>query len=147
MERFLANHYFQAIAQHMIGQMIVEKGEKLLAQRDAKGLPPLMDNYDINKQIWDYTPKMDDANILEQISSEVILGLVEEFGMEDAIRETAKAEPVDTRTAYEKVMDKMNKRISHDITSPISFGQEETKKVEAIKIPVNKKALEKEVTQ
>jgi hypothetical protein len=93
MERYLAGKFFHDISNNIINYMAYEAGSKMLKDREAKGLGPFLNKYDENRAIWDNTPTTGNKELLEHIASEVILGLVEEFGSEPGPMEaTPKAQ-------------------------------------------------------
>jgi len=81
-ERYKAELYFKKISQYIIGQMGIAKGNELLEERRKRGVPEFLDKYVENREIWDKVPKMDDPVLLKEIADKVILGLVEEYGMD-----------------------------------------------------------------
>lgn len=108
-ERYLADLYFRKIAQHIIGEMGIKQGEALLVKRKKSGQPDYLDKYAENREIWDKSPRMDNSELLQKIKEDVILGLVEEYGME--LPEELPNQPrIDTRDVYEKILSQ-DKRI------------------------------------
>lgn len=80
--RFLANHYFKKIAEYIIGKQSIEKGEELLNLRTKQLGKQFLDKYEENREVWDKVPRLDDPDLQREIKKVVILGVVEEYGME-----------------------------------------------------------------
>lgn len=106
--RYLARHYFKKIADKMIGDQQSKKGEELKALREQQMGQQFLDHYEENIQVWDKVPKMNDPELLEQIRKVVIVGLVEEYGMEEPpMDELPNSGNVDIqfRSVHQKVFD------------------------------------------
>lgn len=114
-ERFLARHYFHKIAEFIIGQQMLEKGEELLARREKQGQPPFLNKYDENKAIWDNTPRLDNPELLEKIGDSVILGLVEEYGLDlpEAFEEVTKQS---TETLSDQIFKKFDRKVADEVS-------------------------------
>ncbi len=114
-ERYLARHYFIKISEVIIGNEIIKRGEAMLKERSDKGFQPFLDKYEENKAIWDKTPKLNDPDLLRKIADLVILGLVEEYGMDvedERSRENEKG--YDPRPLADQVLDSVEKKIVDD---------------------------------
>jgi len=122
MERFLAIHYFKKICDHMIGQQIMVKGNELKELREKQLGKQFLDKYEENVQIWDRAPKLNDPDLIEQIKQVVIVGLVEEYGMEEPEPEMRVPDaPMDFRPLHEKIFGDVDKRIAMDkISEPVT---------------------------
>src|SRR5258708_11201531 len=68
------------ISKYIIGQMGMEKGEKMLKERQDKGMVEFLNKYDENKAVWDSVPKTNNKELLQDLASKILLGIVEEFG-------------------------------------------------------------------
>ena len=118
MERYLANHYFKYISQRIIGDLIIKRGNELLTKHKKSTGSDYLDKYTENREIWDKTPKLDDPELLASIHKDVILGLVEEYGMD--FPEDIEQQPVaDTRDIYTKILDAGERRVSDDVPEPV----------------------------
>jgi len=108
--RYLAMHFFKKICDDMIGAQIMKKGEELKKLREAQLGQPFLDHYEENVQIWDRTPKLNDPDLIEQIKKVVLIGLVEEYGMEEPEPETREPEkPTDFRPLHEQIFSSIDK--------------------------------------
>jgi hypothetical protein len=136
--RYLARMYFKKIAEYMIGLQAAEQGEKLKAIREKQLGKTFIDKYEENIEIWNKVPRTDDPELLKKIKEVVIVGLVEEYGMEAPPEMPAdQVKTADMRPLSDQIFDdfeKEEKRISEEAP------------VETKKYPINKAKLEKEVT-
>lgn len=115
-ERFLARHYFHKISEYIIGQQILEKGDELIKKRESHGLPPFLNKYDENKAIWDNTPRLDNPELLEKIGDTVILGLVEEYGL-DLPEVTTEPDRQPSETVTDAIFKKFDRKIAEEDAS------------------------------
>ena len=116
-QRYLAIHYFKKICDYMIGQQILAKGEELKKLRERQLGKQYLDKYEENTQVWDRVPRLNDPELIEQIKGIVIVGLVEEYGMEEPepdLREPIA--PIDFRPMHEQIMGEI-KPISSEMRS------------------------------
>lgn len=111
MERYLANHYFRKISQHMIGEMQRTFGEDLLSKKKKTSQPTYLDKYIENREVWDKAPRLDNRELLDQIAKAVIVGLVEEYGMELPEQTPSTLRTADQRDIYEQILGGVEKRI------------------------------------
>lgn len=109
-ERYLANAYATKIIGYMIGQQQLVKGKELLQLRQQQMGKTFLDKYEENKEIWDRVPRLDDRQLIDELGETVILGLVEEFGMDDVPEESNNA-PKRDETPFESLKKHMNRRI------------------------------------
>jgi hypothetical protein len=108
-ERYLAQHYLKKISQHLIGLQAREKGEELMKLRQKQFGKTFLDKYEENKEVWDRVPRTNDPQLIEAIAEQVIIGLVEEYGMED-IEDFEK--PIEKReTPYDTAFKLMDRRV------------------------------------
>ena len=114
-ERYIARLYFDKMSQYIIGQMGLSQGEGLIAERAKKGLPDFLDKYEENRAVWDKVPRLDDRKLLEKLASELILGLVEEYGFDIEPEVEKPISKADMRTLQEQVFDTMDKKIASDM--------------------------------
>ncbi len=114
-ERYLARLYFKKMSDYLIGQMQVAKGSELLSKRKKEGYPDYLDKYVENTEIWNKVPKQNDPELLKEISDQIILGLVEEFGFDVPEPKNVEA-PVtaDIRTVHDRLIDDFNKPIPEE---------------------------------
>lgn len=111
-ERYLARLYFKKIAEFMIGQQMLKKGEELIATRKAQGYPDILDKYDLNREIWDKTPRLDNPDLLKEIRAIVVLGLVEEYGLDFPEEpQRSPTESYDPRSLHEQIFDSFDQKI------------------------------------
>ena len=148
MERYLAMKFFKNICDKMIGDQIMLKGNELKALREKQMGKQFLDHYDENVQIWDRTPKMNDAELIAQVKKTVIIGLVEEYGADEPDLETPVPEQrFDPRSVHEQMFDSLTV-ISADMEPLVSLeelqGKSEPKPVSK-EVALSKKDLEKEV--
>lgn len=135
--RYLARHYFKKIAEYMIGLQQLKSGTELLKLREKQFGKSFLDKYEENQEVWNKVPRLDDPELLKQINSTVILGLVEEYG-----RELPEELPVestrklDLRSLTDQIFDETERKV----------GATPSKPVEEIKYPINKGKLAKEVS-
>lgn len=89
-ERYLAIHYCDTIAQHIIGIMIGEQGQKSVKQYASMNPQLLLDKYIENRQVWDKMPRLDDVELNAKIWSDCWVGLVEKYGEDREVPEADK---------------------------------------------------------
>lgn len=109
MERYLAEVYFRKMSQKLIGEDQLLKGKELLDKRMADFGTGFPDRYIENKEVWDRVPRIDDEKLLDEYSKILIIGLVEEYGIEDVPdreREIEKKE-----TPYDEAYKRMDRKI------------------------------------
>lgn len=114
-ERYLARLYFDKMSQYIIGQMGLSQGTDMLADRAKKGLPDFLDKYEENRAIWDKVPKLNDPVLLKKLADELIVGLVEEYGLDIEAEPEKPLSKADMRTLQEQVFDSMDKKIATDM--------------------------------
>ena len=83
-ERFHAEFYLKAVTDYIIGQMAITKGEAMIKDREKLGLQPFLNKYDENQAVWNNVQKTDDKSLRDEIGNQVIIGLVSEYGAEEA---------------------------------------------------------------
>lgn len=119
MERFKAKLYVRKIVQYMIGRIQDIRGNELLKKREERGQDQILDKYQESMQIWMNVPKLDDKQLTEDIFNQVIVGLVEEYGLEEPLPEQ-KVQPRSIMSSpEEELFAKMTKvKIADDKTQP-----------------------------
>ena len=134
--RYLARHYFKKIAEYMIGLQQQKSGAELLKLREKQFGKSFLDKYEENQEVWNKVPKLDDPELLKTIYSTVVLGLVEEYGMELPAELPAEStHKMDLRSLTDQIFDETEKKISAE---PVKLVEQ--------KYPINKGKLEKEVS-
>ncbi len=108
-ERYLAEAFAQKIIEHMIGLDQMTKGTELLALRQKQLGKTFLDKYEENKEVWDRVPRLNDRELIEQYGGIVVLGLVEEYGMEEIPEDLSPIEKQDT--PYDSLKKHMDRRI------------------------------------
>ncbi len=111
-ERYLAKMYLQLISEKMIGEQMLEKGKELKALREKQLGKTFLDKYEENKEVWDRVPRLNDEKLINEISKIVILGLVEEYGMEDVVEQQQQIEKKDS--PYDEAFKRMDRKILDD---------------------------------
>ncbi len=96
----------------MIGEQMMAEGEELKKLREKQLGKSFLDKYEENKEVWDKAPRLNDPDLLKKIKDVVILGLVEEYGM-DLSEPERPAEPtrMDLRSLHDQIFDTEDKRI------------------------------------
>lgn len=162
LDRYLAIHFFKKICDKMIGDQIMVQGEELKKVREAQMGHQFLDHYEENVQIWDKTPKLDDPDLIEQIKKVVLIGLVEEYGMDEPEPEERVADAaLDYRPLHEQIFSTIDNKIAPEmpteprepIVAPIASKKEPEvpkviKPLENVPSPKSqpKESLEKEAT-
>lgn len=119
MERFKARLYVKKIVNHIIGDMQMAVGTDLIAKRRKRGLDEILDPYQENRQVWDKTPKLNDAQLQKQIISEVVIGLVEEYGKEEPLPEQRVTPRNPLENSQEQIFGDLTKeKIAPETTKP-----------------------------
>lgn len=119
--RALAAHYFKKIAQHIIGEQQLQKGEELLKLREKQFGKTFLDKYEENKEVWDRVPRLDDPDLLKQIYETVIIGVVEEYGMEVPEEIPRQGTYIDYRSQQDQLFYTMpDKRISKPLPGEVT---------------------------
>lgn len=113
--RYIARHYFKHISAFIIGQLAKAKGNGLLEERKRAGLPDYLDRYTQEKEVWEKMPRVDDPDLLKQVADQVIIGLVEEYGLEIAESLPSSYTPPDLRPLHDQIVDMFDKRLAPDI--------------------------------
>lgn len=108
-ERYLANAYAKKIIEYMIGQQQLAKGKELKELREKQLGKTFLDKYEENREVWDRVPKLDDQDLIKELGQTVIIGLVEEYGMEPLDEFQAPVERQET--AYDSLRNLMNTKI------------------------------------
>lgn len=111
-ERYLANHYFKKISATIIGLQAQAFGDQLLKLREKQFGKSFIDKYEENKEVWDRAPRIDDPDLLKQILDTVIVGLVEEYGMDLPIEGAPDVPKVDMRSLHDQIFSKADKKIA-----------------------------------
>lgn len=133
--RYLARHYFKKIAEYMIGQQILKDGEELLKLREKQLGKAFLDKYEENKEVWDKTPRLDDEKLLKEIRDVVILGVVEEYGLD--LPEEVPAERranLDFKPLNDQIFDEVDRPVFDEVEKEVVDTPVEEKKY-----PINKK--------
>lgn len=110
--RYLARHFFKKIAEFMIGQQGLLKGTELKELREKQLGKSFLDKYEENIEIWNKVPKLDDPELLAEIRDVVIMGVVEEYGLElteEVIGVASK--PIDFRPLSDQIFEESEKRV------------------------------------
>lgn len=119
MERFKARLYVKKIVNHIIGEMQIAVGTDLIAKRRKRGLDEILDPYQENRQVWDKTPKLNDSQLQKQIISEVVIGLVEEYGKEEPLPEQRVTPRNPLENTQEQIFGDLTKeKIAPETTKP-----------------------------
>lgn len=107
--------FFRQISQYIIGQLKELKGQELLKKHAERGQGDYLDKYIENIEVWDKTPRLDNPELLKQVADQVVIGLVEEYGVAPApvLNQTHKA--VDTRSLNDQILDLFSKRIAPQV--------------------------------
>lgn len=112
-ERYLAEVYLRKMSQKLIGEQMMKQGAELLALREKQFGKTFTDKYEENKEVWDRVPKINDPKLIDEISKIVIIGLFEEYGVEDV------PERGEILEKQETPYDEAYKRMDHKILEPI----------------------------
>lgn len=110
--RYLAALYFKKIADVMIGQQILAKGEELKKLREKQFGKTFWDKYQENTEVWDKVPRLDDENLLKAVRDTVILGLVEEYGYDELPESAEPIKPLDFRPMHDQLFDEIEIRVT-----------------------------------
>lgn len=141
-ERYLAIRFFKKICDYMIGQQQMVKGQELKELREKQLGQQFLDKYEENVQIWDKVPKLNDPDLIEQIKQVVLIGVVEEYGMDEPpLEPEVHDNPQDMRGLHEQIFSSID-------TIKAPEHQEMLKPVENVptpKKPTSKTELAKEV--
>ncbi len=164
LDRYLAIHFFKKICDYMIGQQIMVKGEELKKVREAQMGHQFLDHYEENVEVWDKTPKLDDPDLIEQIKRVVLIGVVEEYGMDEPEPDLRVPDAaLDYRPLHEQIFSTIDNKIAPDepvapqapeevLVAPQEAPQEPPKRtikpIENVPTPKAqpKESLEKEAT-
>ena len=132
-ERYLSDHYFKKIAGRMIDDLIEAKTHELEKKREKTG-NDWADLYSKNAEIMRQVPRKDNPELLKKIKDEVILGLVEEYGIEEA-EEVPNQVQADRRDVFEQVLGGEDRRVVDTTQETASIPVKEDKlKVEDITV-------------
>lgn len=113
--RYLAMHFFKKISDEIINNKIQTEGQALKAKREKETGQEFKDPYEENVQVWDKMPKLNDPKLINDIKKTVIVGMVEEYGMDQVPEEKTPDGPVDFRPIHEQAFDDINQvTISRD---------------------------------
>lgn len=119
MERFRAMLYAKKIVQFLIGQDQLVMHADIMAKREEKG-SDTMTPYEENRQVWDKTPKLSDPQLQEKYLSQVIVGLVEEYGKEEPLPEQRITPRNPLENTQEQIFSKLTKeKIAPEDTKPL----------------------------
>lgn len=110
--RYIAAHYFKKIADVLIGQQLLAKGEELKALREKQFGKTFNDKYEENIEVWNRVPKLDDIELRKQVADRVINGLVEEYGYDLPEELPTKGALIDFRSSDDQIFSKIDKRVS-----------------------------------
>lgn len=110
--RYLAAHYFKKMSEYIIGERARRMGEDLLAKRKKSGSPDFLDKYVENKEIWEKVPRVDDPTLLADLAPQLVLGVVEEYGMEEPEQEVAQQHTtINYNPIQDQIIASMNTKI------------------------------------
>jgi hypothetical protein len=115
MERYLANLYFRKISEKIINDMITAKTEQIVEKKKKTG-NDWIDKYAENREIMTQVPRTDDPVLLKKIHDDVIIGLVEEYGMEEPINMPSMPQ-ADRRDVFEQILGQ-DKRVAKEAPAP-----------------------------
>lgn len=152
MDRYLAKHFFKKICDKMIGDQIMLKGNELKALREKQMGKQFLDKYEENTEIWDRVPKLNDPELIDQIKQVVLLGVVEEYGLDEPdIEPQQQDKPMDFTPMHEQIFNTIDNKIARDTPAPEYTPASPTKPIEEIlaskpETKTSKKDLEKEIT-
>jgi len=122
-EKFLMRAFLRAISNEMINEQIAAKGNELMTLRKKQFGQQFMDHYEENVQIWDRVPKVNDPELVNQVANIVIIGLVEEFGLEEPEPEQIQRDlPQDFAPVHDRVLAGFMDRVAseHQKAAPIT---------------------------
>ncbi len=149
MERYLAMKFYKNICDKMIGDQITKKGQELIDLRIKQFGRAYTDHYEENVEVWDRTPKINDPELMAQVFKTVILGVVEEYGMQQLdVQEQVPETVTDFRPMHEQMFDTLKPLRASDAPE---VPLEELKGLTPVEQPkepevyVSKKDLAKEV--
>ncbi len=93
------------------------KGNEMIEKHAKQGQGDYLDKYVENINVWDKVPRLNDETLLKQIRDEVIIGLVEEYGMDLAPATSAPMERTDTRSLHDQILGAFNKKLAPEIVA------------------------------
>lgn len=112
-QRYLAIWYCKHMKDKIVNDKGVAEGNKLLAERRAKGQPDLT-KFEEQKAIWEKTPRTTSNQELTNLYPILFLGVSREFGMDYTPSQGAS---VDQSTPEEKAIEALkNKKYNADTT-------------------------------
>jgi len=111
-ERYLAREYLHKMSEKLIGEQMLKAGEELKALREKQLGKTFLDKYEENKEVWDRVPRLNDEKLIAEHAKVLIVGLVEEYGMEDVIEQEQIVEKKDS--PYDEAYKRMDRKILDD---------------------------------
>lgn len=115
MEFFRVRKYYEAISNFMINQLREIKGQEILEKHRALGQGEYLDKYVENINVWDKVPRHNDETLLKKIADEVVIGLVEEYGLDLAPPSAAPMERTDTRSLHDQILGTFSRKIAPEV--------------------------------
>ena len=121
--RYLMEKYARDIKNAIINQMADDYVNSFREERRKKG-QMFRDKYEENSEAMAHAPKTNDTTLIQTIYSEVILGMVREWGKDNS--EYPEGEKIDIKTPEETILEMMNKKYEPS-GYPIPEEKEEVK--------------------
>lgn len=123
MERYLAMKFYKNICDKIIGVQIGKKGQELIDLRIKQMGRGYTDHYEENVEVWDRTPKMNDPELMAQVFKTVIIGVVEEYGLqEEDVEQPVPDAVTDYRSVHEQMFDALTP-LSAESSLPASLDE------------------------
>lgn len=116
--RYLAAHYLKKITERIIGDMATAKGNEMLDKKKGTSNPEYLDKYVENQEVWLKVPRTDDPELAKEIRDQVILGIVEEYGME-------LPDPSEAEQARRPQFDPLQNQLVNEVTKRVGEITEE----------------------
>src|ERR1700722_1219048 len=95
-ERYLAEVYLRKMSQKLIGEDQLLKGKELLDKRMKDFGTGFQDKYIENQEVWNRVPKINDEKLIDEYAKILVVGLVEEYGIEDVVDREREIEKKET---------------------------------------------------
>lgn len=105
--RYIAMHYFKKMSDTLIGQQLLAQGAELLAMREKQFGKRFNDKYEENTEVWDRVPKLNDPELMAAVMERVILGVIEEYGLEQLPVAGDKLTQLDYRSDHDAMFDRL----------------------------------------